>query len=196
MNKRWNGYDTTWICNTRPWSSFNKEGTVFVLLLPEEPAAELLAWPVEEEFGFLDLLILATVFTPPKSKQMRHLCHKRMKSEDIGNFPNKLRHIFGSMAWFCHRGVLTGFYAQLSIGGNRRKKAWITCICLQLVSSSFRRPTSSSHISKNSSFQVYILSTDLPSVQGKVFCGQPCFWVVKIEFIVRLLFRSLQKLFP
>ena len=39
---------------------------MFVLLLPEEPAAELLAWPVEEEFGFLDLLILATVFTPPK----------------------------------------------------------------------------------------------------------------------------------
>lgn len=34
---------------------------MFVLLLPEEPAAELLAWPVEEEFGFLDLLILATV---------------------------------------------------------------------------------------------------------------------------------------
>lgn len=71
---------------------------MFVLLLPEEPAAELVACPVEEEFGFLDLLILATVFTPPKSKQMRHLCHKRMKSEDIGNFPNKLRHIFGSMA--------------------------------------------------------------------------------------------------
>lgn len=71
---------------------------MFVLLLPEEPAAELLAWPVEEEFGFLDLLILATVFTPPKSKQIRRLCHKRMKSEDIGNFPNKLRHIFGRMA--------------------------------------------------------------------------------------------------
>ena len=154
VNKRWNEYHTTWICNTRPWSSFNKEGTVFVLLLPEEPAAEPLAWPVEEEFGFLDLLILATVFTPPKSKQMRHLCHIRMKSEDIGNFPNKLRHIFGRMAWFYQRGVLTGFYVQLSIGGNRRKKEWITCICLQLVSSSFRRPTSSSRISKNSSFQV------------------------------------------
>lgn len=68
VNKRWNEYHTTWICNTRPWSSFNKEGTVFVLLLPEEPAAEPLAWPVEEEFGFLDLLILATVFTPPKIK--------------------------------------------------------------------------------------------------------------------------------
>ena len=41
---------------------------MFVLLLPEEPAAEPLAWPVEEEFGFLDLLILGTVFTPPKIK--------------------------------------------------------------------------------------------------------------------------------
>ena len=41
---------------------------MFVLLLPEEPATEPLAWPVEEEFGFLDLLILGTVFTPPKIK--------------------------------------------------------------------------------------------------------------------------------
>lgn len=174
VNKR---LKSTWICNTRPWSSLSREGTVFVLLLlPEEPDAELLACPVVVEVGFLDLRIFF-FFLHCKSVLT---CYKRKwLSIDLNNNSVRMKSVNFRTAFVKSSGrwrdyeywqeinmtqeICFAYFRACEITPGK----WLACTCLRPASSSFLRLTSFSHMFKSSSFHAWSMLTDFPSAHGR-----------------------------
>lgn len=174
VNKR---LKSTWICNTRPWSSLSREGTVFVLLpLPEEPDAELLACPLVVEVGFLDLLIF---FFFLHCKSVLTCNQHTWLAIDLNNNSVRMKSVNFRTAFVKSSGrwrdyeywqeinmtweICFAYFRACEITPGK----WLACTCLRPASSSFLRLTSFSHMFKGSSFHAWSMLTDLPSALGR-----------------------------
>ena len=93
-----------------------------MLALPEEPATELLACPVVEEVGFLDLLIFVPLRNPREMDTVSIKTERSVESDEVGKHRRIFRTISVTSSEKWRDTVLTGCVALFCLHVKSRRE--------------------------------------------------------------------------